>query len=605
MPLFRFSALAIAVSLVLSGCGSNKSDTSNPAPVTPISTPTPPVLTSLTGVVVDGYIQGAIVCVDSNNNLLCDLSETKTTTNAKGEYTLKDVLSSNSTNYAVIAIIPVGAIDQDSPTEPIAKTYTLSAPIGKHALISPLTSLVREYQQYSAMSTSEASTIVASLLGTNSADLFSDYAAAGASREQKRLQNLAKLAVKSFQDTLQALAPVQATYSAQKQQTIAVRGFLLNMPSRLSDVSADGYSSTFSDLPLFAESTNLDNLKLATLPRARIDALSLSLSNTTTFALQTVLEYSDCTGTPPTCNGAVPRYFGHASDIFSKTENGTYLANSSLSLYDLQTGQTNSVSSSAAYMTLTANGWVIPPSSNDTKASFSDNTISYTALTSTHEQTSSIIGGPIDNLSIRAFLELNSFSLLNQSLNFLNLLPIPATAVFPANSVSYIYTSTSNSDTYSLTDTNKDDDVFTAPVLLDAYHPEQTFTTLNQAQSYFTDNWFRLPPNANNLDVLLSNDGTLSVRKNVFNTGEAPITVNLPDKGTWEQKVVNGQTLTVLHLPAYLNSRNGTEVFWTVQNGQVVQGVFSPKGRSTQFLAFNQAAFNALKAAITLTTPAL
>lgn len=66
--------------------------------------------TSLSGAVIDGYIRGAIVCVDINSNLQCDAGEPTGTTGAGGQYTINT--SIDVTGYNIVAEVPVGAVDE-------------------------------------------------------------------------------------------------------------------------------------------------------------------------------------------------------------------------------------------------------------------------------------------------------------------------------------------------------------------------------------------------------------------------------------------------------------------------------------------------------------
>ncbi len=602
MHLFRFSALAIAISVILSGCGSNQSSNTSKTTTTTDTTTTTPTtpatFTTLNGVVADGYIQGAIVCLDKNTNLLCDTGETQAVTNTKGEFTLKDVNTNDVANFPVIAIVPVGAIDQDDPANPITKSYTLTAPIGKHAFISPITSLVKAHQDYSALSLDEASQEVASQLATTDSELFTDYAGSTSSREQKRLHNLAKLAAKAFQDTTQALTG-HAEYTAKIRQTIAVRGFLLQVNSLLTDVSADGYSSVLPTLNVIADSANSDLLKLSTLPRAKAPARNVLLNNNSTFALQTIIEPTNCTDGPtPTCSGYSPRAFVYATTTITQPKTDTYFTQNSGSILDLQTGGTDNLNPSAL-MILGTNGWVALPTSNDDSVTFSDNMAVHQSLTTPRSYNETIVAGPVDNLSIHHVLTIASHSLLNNQSNFFDLLPV-TNANFPKGSISYTYSTTLNVDEYVLSDTNITDSSFTAPLVTDIHNPEQTFTTLNATQTYFSNNWLKPTNDVYNTEILLAADGSFNIRKTAFTDGQ-PVVINMTDKGAWDQRTVNGQTLTVLHFPKHLNPFNGADLFWTVQNGQVVQGFFSPKGRIIQNIAFNKIAFDALKAAIVLT----
>lgn len=594
MKPFSYSALFLSTTVMLAGCGGGGGDSNTPTTTIPI-TPTPTIkLTALSGVVADGYIQGAIVCVDKNANLLCDTGEIQTTTNNKGEYILKDVNNDDATNFPVIALVPVGAIDQDDPTHAISQPYTLTTPIGKHAFISPLTSLVKEYRDDNALSTEEASQIIANILATpNSNDLFSNYAVSNNTREQKRLHNVAKLAVNAFASITDHIKKsADATlYSAKIQHTIAVRGFLQQAPYILGDVNAEGYS------PLLATAFSApipDLLKLASLPRTNVSAQAIALANNSVYALQVEIKpTTQCSDGSTSCAGFYPASFYYGSSSVSSQENSTYTSRNMLNQFNLQTGSVVDKSNITGLL-LGATDWVSVSEAEESIVSFSGNTATYSSAFG--NITESISAGSIANISIAGYLDL-SRSLLNKQYMFLQFLPLTS-ATFPSGSMSYIYTSINHVDRYAIPDSSYDDDIFTPRMLTDTYHPEQLFSTLNEAQNYFSTNWFRL---ASNVEVRLSANGVLDVRKVGIDTNHAMVEVNIVDKGTWSRKTTNGQAMIVLDIPEYLNPLGGRDLLWAVQNGKVVQGVFTPKGRVTQGIAFNKTAFDALKAAIVLT----
>lgn len=96
----------LAVTGILTACGGGGSGSGSSSNEAAPST--------LSGKVVDGYIEGATVCLDINANLVCDSSEPSAQTLANGSYNL--VIPTGLSNYAqlhIIAVIPTTAKDSD------------------------------------------------------------------------------------------------------------------------------------------------------------------------------------------------------------------------------------------------------------------------------------------------------------------------------------------------------------------------------------------------------------------------------------------------------------------------------------------------------------
>jgi uncharacterized repeat protein (TIGR04052 family) len=120
----------IAIAALLAGCGGGSS--------------TPALVNSLSGVVADGYIGGAAVCLDSNNNGVCDAGEpTGAVTTSNGAYTITGFATGDDTKYPVVVQIPSTAVDSDFPASTVGQAFTLTAPVGK-TFVSPLTTLVQQ-----------------------------------------------------------------------------------------------------------------------------------------------------------------------------------------------------------------------------------------------------------------------------------------------------------------------------------------------------------------------------------------------------------------------------------------------------------------------------
>lgn len=131
---------------------------------------------SLSGKVADGYLVGAKVCLDLNENSVCDDNEPSTDSTDGGVFTLEGVTQAQIDTYPLLVEIVVGeTIDEDNPDTPIEHAYTLSAPAGS-AFISPLTTMIQNEIKEKGLSAEEAVASVKSKLGTT-LDPMADYVA--------------------------------------------------------------------------------------------------------------------------------------------------------------------------------------------------------------------------------------------------------------------------------------------------------------------------------------------------------------------------------------------------------------------------------------------
>ncbi len=194
---FAKSLVCLAVVSTLYACGgggsslSPESETSGldsaaanqaPANQTPVAqAPAAGADTTLVGRVADGYIRGATVCLDLNENGSCDADEPTATTGEGGLYEL--AMIDGAEGKAILADIPATAIDEDNNL-PIGKRMMLSAPASKREFISPITTLVQqELENNPAIDLDEAEASVKQELGLSieddDASLFADYVAHG------------------------------------------------------------------------------------------------------------------------------------------------------------------------------------------------------------------------------------------------------------------------------------------------------------------------------------------------------------------------------------------------------------------------------------------
>ncbi len=194
------SAVAICF-VLLAGCGGGGDSATSVA------------TTSLSGTVADDYIVGATVCLDKNNNGVCDTGEPSGTTGTNGAYTLTNITQGEEGSYPLLVIVPTGAQDCDASATctTITQGYTMSAPAGKHAFISPLTTLVHHEMLASNASVSTAETTVKTDLGIASVDAFTNYMTISGDANYTTAHNKAKLAVQSMQSNLAAVGTTVAS----------------------------------------------------------------------------------------------------------------------------------------------------------------------------------------------------------------------------------------------------------------------------------------------------------------------------------------------------------------------------------------------------------
>ena len=97
---------------------------------------------TLTGNLMDGYIKGAKICIDLNGNGSCDASEPTATTGTKGSFTVTAPTGTDLSAVHLLAEVPVGAVDEDTPNTPLTKAYKMMAPASTPLVVSPLTTVV-------------------------------------------------------------------------------------------------------------------------------------------------------------------------------------------------------------------------------------------------------------------------------------------------------------------------------------------------------------------------------------------------------------------------------------------------------------------------------
>jgi hypothetical protein len=300
----RLAAVLGMVSLVaLAGCGGGGGTATS-------TTPTTPTTTSVSGVVADGYLLGAKVCLDKNNNKKCDSDEPSAITTAGGHYTLASVSSADIAAYPILVEVTPSATDEQRGA--VTAGYVLTAPAGKTDFISPLTTLIQNQVETTGVSADDAERTVRNSLGlSSSTSLFADFKPgdASASADQKLAASVAKVVATTIATNKAAIetAVGGSNTTVDAVVKLIIQQVLQQLPTLLQQVQT--------------------NLVSGTLPESAVSSVirssSLVVSTSDTTALRNNLEAAGTTAT--------------ISDLIAVMTNGTYQIERYQSGYNSQT----------------------------------------------------------------------------------------------------------------------------------------------------------------------------------------------------------------------------------------------------------------------------
>lgn len=157
--------LVVFIAFGLVGCGGGDDATA-------------PAASLISGRIADGYLRGATIFWDCNNNMVLDADEPSTVSAAGGKYLIPEapVAKAPLLTCSLRALVPAQAIDEDTGS-PVGSAYVMSAVDGSPEFISPLTTL----QNFGVFTEDE---LRAKFPATMTFSLKADYIAAGVSGEQ-------------------------------------------------------------------------------------------------------------------------------------------------------------------------------------------------------------------------------------------------------------------------------------------------------------------------------------------------------------------------------------------------------------------------------------
>ncbi|WP_124083977.1 hypothetical protein [Burkholderia gladioli] len=172
---FSKHALGLSIAAALAACGGG-GDSSPAQPATGGGTTSTPSTPTITGNAIDGYLVGATVCMDLNNNGTCDSGEPSAITDATGQFSIP--YSGDATGKALLVQVTSATRDLSRPAGfQFPDGFTLSQVVQTTGpqVVSPLTSLVTAQMQ-TGLTHAQAVAAVQGLLG-GQIDPDADYIA--------------------------------------------------------------------------------------------------------------------------------------------------------------------------------------------------------------------------------------------------------------------------------------------------------------------------------------------------------------------------------------------------------------------------------------------
>lgn len=552
----------------LAGCGGGSSSSSG--------TPSTPTTTSISGVVADGYLVGAKVCLDKNNNKKCDADEPSAITAAGGAYSL-NVTEGDQTRYPVLVEVTATVTDEQRPTSP--KGYILTSPVGYYQFVSPLTTLIQNQVENTGLTPVVAEATLRNQLGASSS-LFDDFkpGSANATAEQKLVYSVAKVIADTIATNKAAIetAVGASNTTVNAVVNLVVQQVMQQLPTVLQQVQSNLVSGVLPDNKVTQVITN--------------SGVTISTSSTTTLQQQlaaagTQATVSDLIAMVTSGLYSIDRWqsgYINNQPVYSVEYGKTYYTSSNSrinhSSYELVNNSWQAASNSTSVY-LTSTGW---QAEDSTYGTWDQASSTYTSSGGGQRMKASLVKYDVSGQAFAAYLS-----------NWQGTKPVGS---FPAGSEIYRLTFTYLADTYRLSSgwtmcTNSDQNGCTAYA-----------TTLNgMISSYSYPNggyngsnniWFQFGP-LNNVGT----GGTLYL----FTPYTQLQQPQLITTSTYQIRTING----VQMLMADARPVGGDYMIFAVYSGKVHGGEYYPANVAmlSQNIDFNATAIRAIATAAGL--PAL
>ncbi|MDA0571731.1 hypothetical protein [Burkholderia gladioli] len=173
---FAKHVLGVSIVTALAACGGGGDSGPTTPPTSGGDTSATQPTAAISGKAMDGYLAGATVCLDLNNNGICDAGEPTAVTDATGQFSVP--YSGDATGKALLVQVTPATKDLSRPADfqfPAAFTLSQVVQTAAAQVVSPLTTLVTAQMQ-TGLSHAQALAAVQSLVG-GQVDPNADYLA--------------------------------------------------------------------------------------------------------------------------------------------------------------------------------------------------------------------------------------------------------------------------------------------------------------------------------------------------------------------------------------------------------------------------------------------
>lgn len=255
-------------------------------------------VTSVSGIVADGYLENAKVFLDLNDDKQFTTGEPTATTAADGSYTLTGVTAADLKNHAIVVLAESGVTvnHEGNTSTTVTDAYVLSTPPdapknpdGK-VVITPLTTLVHnQIESNPALSVAAAEATVKSNLGVGEAtSLFENFVQKkGASDDYTKLSKVSQVVASAIGSNMDAIKTAAPDANLNDVIKVIVNQVMSQLATISSQVDTAG---TFNAATIAANTVSVD-----TSTQAAVDTLKDNLAQAGTATV--VSSFQNALGT--------------------------------------------------------------------------------------------------------------------------------------------------------------------------------------------------------------------------------------------------------------------------------------------------------------------